>query len=321
MLEYISKRIGQIILVLFVITILVFLMMQAVGDPIANLLPPDAEPWEVEEMKVALGLDKPLYIQYILFLKNALHGNLGVSFYHQVPALKLVIERLPATLELAIIAIIISIVISIPAGIYTAVKPDSFLTRIIMSGSLLGISLPTFLIGILFILVFSVNLSWLPSSGRGEVIHVMSFDISLLTLDGWKHILMPAATLGFYMVAMLIRLVKAGMEETLQQDYIKFARAKGVPERIITLKHALRNTMVPVVTVIGLQLGRLIAFSMITEKIFAWPGIGKLILDSIHRVDRPVVMAYLLIIAIIFAFINLIVDVLYLVIDPRIKLS
>ncbi|MCK4260268.1 MAG: ABC transporter permease [Halanaerobiales bacterium] len=321
MLEYITKRLGQIILVLFVITIIVFMMMQFAGDPISNLLPPDAQPWQVEEMKAALGLDQPIYMQYINFLKNALRGNLGISFYHQLPALALVLERLPATLELSFVAMCISIIIAIPAGVFVAVKSDSFISKGIMMGSLVGISLPTFLIGILLILFFSVNLAWLPSSGRGEVIGLLNFDTSLLTLDGWKHILMPALTLGFYMVAMLIRLVKAGMVEVLQADYVNFARAKGVPNRIITFKHALRNTMIPVVTVIGLQLGRLIAFSMITEKIFAWPGIGKLILDSIQRLDRPVVMAYLLVVAVIFAGINLFVDLLYLVIDPRVDLN
>ncbi|MFW5855861.1 MAG: ABC transporter permease [Bacillota bacterium] len=321
MAEYFIRRLGQSLIVLFVITIIVFLMMQASGDPVQNLLPPDAEQWAVEELKAEMGLDKPLHIQYIMFLKQALRGDLGVSYYQKQPALELVLAKFPATLELALAAIIVSVVVAIPAGIYAAIKPNSIISRGIMLFSLTGISLPTFLIGILLIMFFSIGLSWLPSSGRGDIINFLGWNTSLFTFNGWKHILLPAATLGFYMVAMLIRLVRAGMLEVLQQDYISFARAKGMPVRVVLFRHALRNTLIPVITVIGLQLGRLIAFSMITEKIFAWPGMGRLILDSIHRLDRPVIMAYLLIIATLFALINLGVDVFYYFIDPRIELE
>ncbi|MGM0602577.1 MAG: ABC transporter permease [Bacillota bacterium] len=321
MLEYIGKRMWQTLIVLFLVSIIVFIMVNANGDPVQSLLPPDAEPWAVEELRTSLGLDKPLYVQYFMFVKNALQGDMGISYYQQTPALNLVLDRLPKTVELALAAILLSIIIAIPAGAYAAVKPESPFSKFIMFGSLAGISLPTFLSGILLILVFAVSFSWLPSSGRGDVAQFLGMRSSLFTLDGWKHIIMPAATLGLYMVAMLIRLVRAGMMEVLKQDYISFAKAKGMPGRIIYIRHALKNTMIPVITVIGLQLGRLIGFSMITETIFAWPGMGKLILDSINRLDRPVIMSYILVVAVIFAFINLTVDLLYYFFDPRIELN
>ncbi len=321
MLEYIGKRMWQTLIVLFTVTIIVFIMVNANGDPVQSLLPPDAEPWAVEELKASLGLNQPLYIQYFRFVNNALHGDLGISYYQQVPALGLVLERLPKTMELALAAIFISVIIAIPAGIYAAIKPESPFSKLIMFGSLTGISLPTFLSGILLIMIFAVNLAWLPSSGRGEVAQFIGIQSSLFTFDGWQHIIMPATTLGLYMVAMLIRLVRAGMREVLKQDYISFARAKGMPGRVIYIRHALKNTMIPVITVIGLQLGRLIAFSMITERIFAWPGMGKLILDSINRLDRPVIMSYILVVAVLFAAINLIVDLLYFFFDPRIEFN
>lgn len=321
MLEYTSRRLWQTLIVLFVVSIIVFIMINANGDPVQTLLPPDAEQWAVEELRESLGLNEPLYIQYFNFIKNAVKGDMGISYYQQVPALQLVLEKLPKTMELAFAAIIISVIIAIPTGMYAAIKPDSIISRLIMFSSLAGISLPTFLSGILLILIFAVNFSWLPSSGRGEVAQFLGIHSSFFTLDGLKHIIMPAATLGLYMVAMLIRLVRAGMQEVLKQDYILFTRAKGMPAKIVYFRHALKNTMIPVITVIGLQLGRLIAFSMITEKIFAWPGMGKLILDSINRLDRPVIMSYILVIATLFAAINLIVDLLYYYFDPRIELN
>ncbi len=321
MLEYTGKRIWQTFIVLMAVSIIVFVMINANGDPVQTLLPPDAEQWAVEELRESLGLNQPLYIQYFNFIKNAVRGNMGISYYQQVPALNLVLERLPKTMELAFAAIIISILIAIPAGMYAAIKPESIFSKLIMFSSLAGISLPTFLSGILLILIFAVNFSWLPSSGRGEVAQFLGVQSSLFTIDGLKHIIMPASTLGLYMVAMLIRLVRAGMQEVLKQDYIMFSRAKGMPAKIVYVRHALKNTMIPVITVIGLQLGRLIAFSMITEKIFAWPGMGKLILDSINRLDRPVIMSYILVIAALFAAINLLVDLLYYYFDPRIELG
>jgi peptide/nickel transport system permease protein len=318
---YLLKRILQSLGVLLVVSLVVFVILYHSGDPVQLLLPPDATQQQVEALRRYLGLDQPFVVQYGTFLKNALHGDLGTSFAFNQPAIRLIIERAPATLELAVFAMCLSILIGIPAGMYAAVRPTSWLSKLILSGSLLGISLPVFWLGIILILVFSVLLGWLPSSGRGETILIAGWRFGFLTLDGLRHLLMPALTIAVFQLALNIRLVRAGMMEVMLQDFVKFLRAKGLSERRIVLVHALKNILIPVVTVLGLQLGNVIAFSVVTESIFAWPGMGKLAIDSIHGLDRPVVLAYLLIVAVLFVFLNLAVDVLYTYLDPRIRLK
>jgi peptide/nickel transport system permease protein len=321
MFGYLLKRLLQSGIVLLVVSCVVFLIMYHTGDPVQLLLPPDATQKQVEELRSHLGLDRPFFVQYWSFLSNALRGDLGTSFAFNQPAIRLIVERIPATMELAVCAMALSILLGIPAGMYAAVRPRHWLSRLILSGSLLGISLPVFWLGIVLILIFSVVLGWLPSSGRGATVLLFGWRSGLFTLDGLAHLVLPALTIAVFQLALNIRLVRAGMLEVMLQDFVKFLRAKGLDERRIVLVHALKNIMIPVVTVLGLQLGNLIAFAVVTETIFAWPGMGKLAIDSIHALDRPVVLAYLLVVSVLFVVLNLLVDVVYTFLDPRIRLK
>jgi len=273
------------------------------GDPLALLMPPDASPSQVEEMRRSLGLDRPLWVQYGLFLKNAAQGNLGVSYHHGQPALKLVLERLPASLELVITTIIISLILAVPIGVVAASRRGSMIDRASLLGSLIGISAPPFWIGIAFILIFSVELQWLPSSGRGTL----------------AHLILPAGSLALYRLALFIRLIRAGMLDVMTMDYIRTARSKGVSEQKVIYKHALKNTLIPFVTIAGMQMGSLLAGAIVTEKVFAWPGMGRLFLEAIGVMDFPVIIAWALVTATIFLTVNLAVDVLYIWLDPRIR--
>ncbi len=321
MLGYLLKRILQCFLVLFCVSFVVFVIMYHSGDPVEMMLPPEATQIQVQELRRHLGLDRPFHIQYVSFLKNALRGNLGNSFIFNKPAVGLIVERIPATLELAVTAMLLAVIIGVPAGMYAAVRPKSWLSKTIMSGSLLGISLPVFWLGILFVLIFSVVLGWLPSSGRGETAVFAGMRLGFLTPDGIAHLVLPAATIAVFQLALIIRLVRAGMMEVLLQDFIKFLKAKGLSEGRVIFIHAMKNIMIPVVTIVGLQLGNIIAFAIVTETIFAWPGMGKLVIDSIHGLDRPVVLAYLLIVSLMFVLLNFLVDVVYTFLDPRIRLK
>jgi len=315
MFKYIINRLFHAVLVMLTISFIVFFIMFKAGDPVELMLPPDATQQEVIDMRVTLGLDKSFIVQYQKFLTNVAKGNMGTSFIYGQPALDIVFERLPATLELAVIAMIFSILLGIPLGIIASINPKSILSRVIMFFSLSGISVPVFWTGMILVLVFSVILGVLPSSGRGEVY----LFTSAFTWDGIKHLIMPVATLSLFQLALILRLTKTGMMEVLMQDYIKLATAKGVPRKVVVYYHALKNTMIPLITIIGIQFGELVAFTIITETIFAWPGTGKLIIDSIQNLDRPIVVAYLLVISFMFVFINFVVDMLYTMVDPRVR--
>jgi peptide/nickel transport system permease protein len=311
----------QSIVVLLVMSLLVFVGVYAVGNPIDILINPQADQQDRERAIAALGLDKSLPEQYLTFLNGALHGNLGRSFVHATSALGLIFERMPATMELAISAMVIAIVLGIPLGLWAGLKPNGVAGRAIMAGSILGFSLPTFWVGLMLIMVFSVMLGWLPSNGRGTTVDVLGIPVSFLTVDGLRHLVMPATNLALFNLALLIRLTRAGAHEALLQDYVKFARAKGLSNTRVIGVHVLRNILIPIVTVIGLQFGSLIAFAIVTESVFAWPGMGKLLIDSLNLLDRPVIVAYLLVIVTIFIVINLVVDVLYSALDPRVRLT
>ncbi len=321
MLIFIIRRSFQSVGVLLVMSLLVFVGVYAVGNPIDILISPQADQQDRENAIAALGLDKSLPAQYVSFLSGVVHGDLGRSFVHATSALGLILERMPATLELAFAAMLIAIVIGIPLGLWAGLRPNGIAGRTIMAGSILGFSLPTFWVGLMLIMVFSVILGWLPSNGRGPTVDVLGIPVSFLSLDGWRHLLLPATNLALFNVALLIRLTRSGAHEALLQDYVKFARAKGLTNfRVITV-HVLRNILIPIVTVIGLQFGALIAFAIVTESVFAWPGMGKLLIDSINLLDRPVIVAYLLVIVTFFIVINLLVDILYSLLDPRVRLS
>jgi peptide/nickel transport system permease protein len=321
MLAYFFRRLSQSGFVLLVMSLLVFLGVFAIGNPVELLVNPQAD--EVERMRatVAMGLDKPIYEQYGVFLKGAVTGDLGKSFVYGQPALQLILTKLPATIELALLAMMIAIAIGIPLGLVAGLKPDSFIGRTIMAGSIVGFSLPTFWVGLVLIMFFSVYLGWLPSNGRGETVMLFGVPVSFLTWDGLTHLFMPALNLALFKLSLLIRLTRAQTREAVLQDYVKFARAKGLsPSRVIGV-HVLKNIMIPIVTVIGLEFGSVIAFAIVTESIFAWPGTGKLLIDSINQLDRPVIVAYLLVIVTLFIFINFVVDVIYSVLDPRVRLG
>ena len=322
MLIFVIRRSLQSVIVLFVMSLLVFVGVYAVGNPIDILISPQADQIDRERAIASLGLDKPLWAQYLSFLHGALGGDLGRSFVHSTSALKLIVERMPATMELALAAMVIAIILGIPLGLWAGLRPQSVAGRSIMAGSILGFSLPTFWVGLMLIMVFSVMLGWLPSNGRGPTIELFGLiPVSFLSLDGWKHLIMPATNLALFNLALLIRLTRAGAHEALLQDYVKFARAKGLTNRRVIGVHVLRNILIPVVTVIGLQFGALIGFAIVTETVFAWPGMGKLLIDSINFLDRPVIVAYLLVIVTIFIVINLVVDILYSALDPRVRLT
>lgn len=318
---FILRRILQSFNVLFVMSLLVFAGVYAIGNPLDLLVDPNATAEDMARAAASLGLDQPLWVQYGRFLANALQGDLGNSFIHGVPALGLIVERLPATLELAIVAMLIAVLLGIPLGLWAGLKPDSWTGRAIMAASILGFSLPTFWVGLMLIMVFAVQLGWLPASGRGPTVDVLGVPISLLTADGWRHLLLPAANLALFKLSLIIRLTRSGTREALLQDYVKFARAKGLSNARVVGVHVLKNILIPIVTVVGLEFGSLIAFSVVTESIFAWPGMGKLLLDSITQLDRPVVVAYLLLVVTLYVLINLVVDLLYAALDPRVRLA
>ena len=307
--------------VLVAMSLLVFLGVYAVGDPIEILISPDADQIEKERAIRALGLDLPLWQQYLVFVGKALQGDLGRSFVFNEPAIQLILQRMPATLELAFGSMFLSILIGLPLGLYAGLRPNGALSKGIMAGSILGFSLPTFWVGLMLIMVFAVQLGWLPSTGRGDTALLFGIPWSFLTLDGLSHILLPAINLSLFKISLVIRLTRAGVRETMLMDDVKFARAKGLSPFRVTFVHVFKNIMIPVVTVVGLELGGTIAFSVVTESVFAWPGMGKLIIDSINVLDRPVIVAYLMMIVLMFIIINLAVDILYTVLDPRVRLE
>lgn len=321
MLAFAIRRFGQSLFVLVVMSFLVFLGVYAIGNPIELLVNPQADEIERARATAALGLDKPILEQYFTFLSRAASGDLGRSFVFNVPAIQLIMQKLPATLELAFVAMVLAIALGIPLGLVAGLRPHSFVGRTIMAGSILGFSLPTFWVGLVLIMVFSVHLGWLPPNGRGETVMLLGIPVSFLTLDGLAHIAMPALNLALFKLSLLIRLTRAGTREAALQDYVKFARAKGLTRRRVIGVHILKNILIPIVTVIGLELGSVIAFAIITESIFAWPGTGKLLIDSINLLDRPVIVAYLLVIVTIFIAINFVVDLLYSYLDPRVRLG
>ncbi len=321
MTVFIIRRLMQSLIVIFVMSLLVFFGVNIVGDPVDMLINPESDQATIEATIKALGLDRPVHEQYWFFLTNALQGDFGKSFIFGEPALKLILQRMPATLELAFAALLMAIVFGIPLGVYAGLRPESKISKTIMAGSILGFSLPTFWVGLMMILLFSVMLGWLPSLGRGETTELLGIQVSFLSLDGWSHLLMPALNLALLKISLVIRLSRAGTREAIHQDYIKFARAKGLSPQRVVLVHLLKNIMIPVVTVLGLEFGSLIAFSVVTETVFTWPGMGKLLIDSIQALDRPIVVAYLLIIVLMFVVINLVVDILYSVLDPRVRLQ
>jgi peptide/nickel transport system permease protein len=321
MLVYIIRRSLQSIVVLVAMSVIVFAGVYAVGNPIDILINPQADQIDRERAIASLGLDKPLYAQYLVFLQGAFSGDLGKSFVHATSALGLILERMPATLELALAAMLIAIVLGIPLGLWAGLRPNSVAGRTIMATSILGFSLPTFWVGLMLIMVFSVMLGWLPSNGRGPTLELLGVPVSFLSLEGWRHLAMPATNLALFKLALLIRLTRAGTREALLQDYVKFARAKGLTNARVIGVHVLRNILIPIVTVIGLEFGSVIAFAIVTESVFAWPGMGKLLIDSINLLDRPVIVAYLLVIVSIFIVINLIVDLLYSLLDPRVRVT
>jgi peptide/nickel transport system permease protein len=320
-LAFILRRLMQSTGVLFVMSLLVFFGVYAIGNPVDILVNPNADQQDIARAIAELGLDQPLYLQYWHFLSGALSGDLGVSFSTGIPALELIFQRMPATLELAAASMVIAILFGIPLGLYAGLRPESKLARGIMAGSILGFSLPTFWVGLMLIMVFSVWLGWLPPTGRGDTVELFGVPVSFLTLDGWSHLLLPATNLALFNLALLIRLTRAGTREVMVQDYIRFARAKGLSDSRIIGVHVLKNIMIPIVTIVGLEFGSVIAFAVVTESIFAWPGMGKLLIDSINQLDRPVIVAYVLLIVLMFVLINLVVDVLYSLLDPRIRLA
>jgi peptide/nickel transport system permease protein len=321
MLVYLIRRATQSVVVLLVMSLLVFAGVYAIGNPVDILINPNADQEDIERAIKGLGLDRPLWEQYLVFLRQALLGDLGKSFVFNVPALQLILERMPATLELATAAMLIAVVLGIPLGLWAGLKPDSIAGKTIMTGSILGFSLPTFWVGLMLIMVFSVDLGWLPSSGRGPTQALLGVPVSFLSWEGLKHLAMPATNLALFNLSLVIRLTRAGTREALVQDYVKFARAKGLSDARVIGVHVLKNISIPIVTVTGLQFGTLIAFAIVTETIFAWPGMGKLLIDSIHVLDRPVIVAYLLIIVTFFIVINLLVDLAYSLLDPRVRLA
>ena len=321
MTAFILRRSLQSIIVLFVMSLIVFVGVNLVGDPVDMLINPEADQFEIDRVIRELGLDRPVAEQYWYFMINAFQGDLGRSFVFGEPALKLIIQRMPATMELALFSLFIAISFGIPLGVYAGLKPTSKISRTIMASSILGFSMPTFWVGIILIMFFSVNLGWLPSTGRGDVATYFGITSSIFTLDGLSHLFLPAFNLALFKLSSVIRLARAGTREVILQDYIKFARAKGLDEGRVIRVHLLKNIMIPIVTVIGLEFGSLIAFSTVTETVFAWPGMGKLIIDAIYNLDRPIVVAYLMIIVLIFVTLNLIVDIMYSFLDPRVRIK
>lgn len=321
MIGFIFKRFLQSFLVMFLVALLAFTMFNFLGDPVNQMVGIDTTAADREALRERLGLNDPLLVQFGRFVSNAVQFEFGQSYQHKRAVSGLILDRLPATLELSLIAAVFTLVVGVPMGVYTGLNRDSLLSKVFMTISLVGVSLPTFLIGILLIFVFSVQLQWLPSFGRGEVVDLGFWSTGLLTATGWKAVIMPAVTLGLFQMTLIMRLVRSEMLEVLRSDYIKFARARGLASRAINFGHALKNTLVPVITIAGLQLGSLIAFAIITETVFQWPGMGLLFLQAIQVVDIPIMAAYLMLIAFFFVMINMIVDLLYYVVDPRLRVD
>ncbi|MEO1493403.1 MAG: ABC transporter permease [Pseudomonadota bacterium] len=319
MLSYILRRVGQSVIVLLCVGLVAFSMFRFVGDPVENMLGQERTDADIERLRAKLGLDQPFPVQYWKFLVSTAQGEMGVSYRQGRPVIDVLAERAPATLELAAVSGAFAILLGIIFGVYTAIHREGWLSNVIMSSSLIGVSLPTFLIGILLIYIFAVELKWLPSFGRGETVDLGGWTTGFLTVSGLKALVLPAITLGLYQMTLIMRLVRAEMLEVLRQDYIRFARARGLTERAINFRHALKNTLVPVITITGLQLGSIIAFAIITETVFQWPGVGLLFVNAIQFVDIPVMAAYLMLISVLFVGINLAVDLLYVAIDPRLR--
>lgn len=328
MLVYVIRRLMQAALVMVVMSALVFAGIFMIGDPVAMMISPDASEIEKDAVRATLGLDKPLWLQYLAFVNAAIHGDFGKSFLAGQPAMQLIFERMPATLELVLFSTVIALGIGLPMGVYAGLRPKSVGAKTIMTGSILGFSLPNFWVGLMLIMVFAVLLPdlvpgfpRLPASGRGATVSVLGVRLSLFTADGLLHLLLPAITLALYKGALIVRLARATAREVLPMDYVKFARAKGLSENRVVGVHVLKNIMIPIATVTGLEFGQSVAFAVITETVFAWPGMGKLLIDSILLLDRPVVVAYLMIIVVFFVVLNLLVDLLYSVLDPRVRLE
>jgi peptide/nickel transport system permease protein len=321
MITWTIRRLIQACFVVLAMTMIVFVGVHVIGNPVDILISPEADQAERARIITSMGLDQPLWRQYAYFLYDALHGDLGRSFVFNEPALQLIAQRMPATMELAVTAVLFSIIFGVPLGLYAGLKPDGVIGRSIMAGSILGFSLPSFWVGLMLIMVFAVELGWLPSTGRGQTETLFGVPWSFLTVDGLRHMLLPAVNLSLFNISLVLRLTRAGVRETLPMDFVKFARAKGLSPARVILVHVLKNIMIPVVTVLGLELGSTIAFAVVTESVFAWPGMGKLIIDSINVLDRPVIVAYLMMIVLLFIIINLVVDVVYMVLDPRVRLG
>ena len=321
MVFFLVRRLFQAVMVMLTVAFIAFTLFQYVGDPINNMVGQDTTVAEREQLREDLGLNDSMFVQFGRFVQNAIHGEFGQSYRLRRPVSDLIIERFPATLELSFVSAILALAVGIPMGVYTALRKDGWISRGFMTLSLIGISLPTFLIGIFLILFFGVVLRWLPTFGRGDVVHLGAWTTGFLTASGWKSLIMPAITLAIFQMTLIVRLIRAEMLEVMRSDYIKFARARGLKERTINFHHALKNTLVPVITIIGLQVGSLIAFAIITESVFQWPGMGLLFVQAISEVDIPIMAAYLILIALVFVIINLIVDILYYVIDPRLRVN
>jgi ABC-type dipeptide/oligopeptide/nickel transport system permease component len=321
MLAFILRRLMQSIIVMLVVSLISFMLFRFVGDPVASLLGQDSRLQDFEELRERLGLNEPFYVQFATFISNALQGEFGISYRLQQPVSELIVSRLPATIELAFTSALIALVFGITLGVFSALKPRSWTTALVMTLSLVGVSLPTFLIGIGLIYLFAVELQWLPSFGRGATVQIGWWRTGLLTESGLRSLILPAITLSLFQLTLIMRLVRAEMLEVLRQDYIRFARARGLSKRAINFGHALKNTLVPVITITGLQLGSVIAFAIVTETVFQWPGVGSLFISSVQVVDVPVMAAYLMFIAFIFVVINLVVDILYYVVDPRLRVG
>ncbi len=321
MTAFIIRRLMQAVVVVFLMSVIVFFGVNVIGDPVDMLISPDADQAEIERTIRALGLDRPIAEQYLFFLKGVSTGDFGKSFIFGEPALKLILQHMPATVELALVSLLMAIVLGIPLGLYAGLYADSRVSKAIMAGSILGFSLPTFWVGLMMIMLFAVALGWLPSTGRGDTAVFLGIESSLWTRDGLSHLFLPALNLALTNISLVIRLTRAGVREAMHQDYIKFARAKGLPEHRVISVHLMKNILIPIITVLGLEFGGLLAFSVVTESIFAWPGMGKLLIDSLLQLDRPVVVAYLMIIVLLFISINLVVDLLYSILDARVRIK
>jgi peptide/nickel transport system permease protein len=321
MTAFVIRRLFQSVLVLLAVALIAFALFNYVGDPINNMVGQDTTPAERVELRHTLGLDQPFIVQFARFVVHAAEGNFGLSYQQARPVGQIILEKMPATLELSFVAAILALALGVPMGIYTGLHRNSWMSQVLLAGSLVGISLPTFLIGILLILVFAVMLGWLPSFGRGPVVHIGWWTTGLLTIGGWRAIIMPAVTLALFQMTLIMRLVRSEMIEVLRTDYIKFARARGISSRAVNFGHALKNTLVPVITITGIQLGAIIAFAVITETVFQWPGMGLMFIQAVTFADIPVMAAYLVLVGFFFVVINLVVDLLYYVVDPRLRIE